>query len=664
MAKKKNDPKIWQDWTARMKRCKDSRTLWEAQVATTSHFTAGLQRYWWDDMGVFKEKRLLPHEIFRIINLFPGALNVLESRLTMNDPHWSPKKSPGMGDVMDEEVYAANALLQAVWDGTYMHDVPLKRIMKQAIRKAYIEGGALLYNRFDEGIDMPVVDLFSLWDTYSDNTAEDIYNKQWICFAVPKGIDWINAQKKNGWNVPDSFAGDSMLAESTWKQQFLMRQRGFGGSTMDSRLLIFTFEYGSNGLIHRVLSRDGKVLYEQEMPQFTSLCDLFTVYHPIDTGDFYARPPTLDWVDPQKSVNKMYSSIECYIDVFGQGKWVLEDENTTVPVAGVHGQKIYARAGSVQMLPLQPLPQTHFTHLGQALSQFEQISGVHGESLGRQSGSVDSGKGIAQLQALDEQNSSSPVDNFKMTMQEVGCKVLRDAAANWSDVKTLYRYDKMTGQDVKMNVMGETAYKIRKRTRGEDTIAIRAFSQLGCEIIVGRAFSKTEKLTNLTQMLSVWQPGNNRATDRIILPLLSDAMDIGVGEDVSKALKKLENPNLMIMEGQSMLIADGKKVIVNASDDHAAYANFYTQKAQEYQRGGDLQAANLLNAQASLHKTFLQAQNQEGGGPQSPEAPATVDEAAKQTQTHGNDLPINGAPLPIAGATPPIPKQMFPKIKK
>lgn len=654
----KSDKSLWQDWTARLSTSKNARTLWEAQVATTSHFAAGLQRYWWDDMGHFRQKRLQPHEIWRTINLFPVSLNTHESRLTMNDPHWSPKKSPGMEEVSDLEVQAANAVLQAVWDGTYMHDLPLKRIVKQAIRKAYIEGGAIFYNRFDDDLDMPVVDLFALWDTYSDPNAEDIYNKQWMSFAVPKGLDWIMEQKKKGWDVPDDYGPDAVLAESSMKSQFIMHKSGFGNNASPhSRLLILAFEYGSNGLQYSVIDKQGHVLHKQELTQFTSLCDLFTVYHPIDTGDFYARPPTIDWVDPQKTINKLYSSIECYIDVFGQGKWILEDENTTIPVAGVHGQKIFARQGSVQALPMQPLPQTHFQHLAQAISQFEQISGVHSESLGRQSGSVDSGKGIAQLQALDEQNSSSPVDNFKMTMQEIGCKVLRDAAANWSNIKTLYRYDKIAGQSVPMEVMGETAYKLRKNSRGENTVAIRPFEQLGVEIIVGRAFSQTQKLDNLTQVLSVWQPGNNRATDRIILPLVSDAMNIGVGEDIARQLKKLEDPNLMIMEGKAMLIADGQKVIVNASDDHVAYAAFYTQKAQEYQRGGDMKAANLLNAQASLHNTMAQHEQQTAQGPQSPEAPQTIPQAKQQTET-------TGGALPIAGAPPPVPLQMFPKMKK
>lgn len=649
MAKK--DDAIWGKWFSRLTLSKQQRTIWEAQVATTSHFAAGLQRYWWDEYGNLREKRLLPHEIWRTINLCQVSLNILQSRLTMNDPHWTPKKSPSMGDVSDKEMQAANALLQAVWDGTFHSDLSLKRILKLGIRKGYIEGGALFYHRFDEQYDMPCVDLFSLWDTYSDRSAEDIYNKEWIGFRIPQGIEWMKRQ--TGWKIPADLAGDGQLAESQYKQDFMTRKTGNATNIMpESRLLLYAFEYENSNIVFRVIDRSYGVLYEQNMSQYTSLCDLFTVFHPIDTGDFYARPPMMDWIDPQKTINKIYSSIECYIDTFGQGKWLLEDESVTVPIAGAHGQKIYARPEQVAQLRMEPLPQTHFAHLEQAIKQFEQISGVHSESLGRQSGSADSGKALGQLQALDEQNSNDQVDNFKMCMQQIGCKILRDASENWDDMKTLYHYDQMSGQHIPIKVMGERAYKSRTHSRDDDAIPLRAFDMLGVEIVIGKYFSKTQKMENLTTLLGNYQPGQNRTTDRIVLPILVEAFDIGVGDDIVKELRKLEDPNLMIMDGKAMLIADGTRVIINASDDHAAYAQYYQQKAKEYQQGGDMKSANLLNAQASLHLQMLKEQQDRQGGAAMPQAPESLGDAAAQTSAHGGTLPIAGNDIPSASPVP------------
>lgn len=632
----------WKKWDDRIAAAKDARTLWETQVSTCSHFAAGIQNIWWDAQGSMRRKTVQSNEIFRIINLFPVYLNIIQSRLTANDPMWNPARAPGAkATVSLKEKHAANALLQSVWNANDRGDLATKRLMKLAIRRGYLEGGAVAYNRFDEHSDMPVIDLFSMWDTYADTSSEDIYNKGHITFILPKSIEWVKQQKD--WSAyAKKMDADGIMAESSLKQQFM--QNKAGGRTSWQRgtaNLRFCFEYGSNGLRYSINGPDGE-LYGMDLPQYTSLCDLFTVFHPVDTGDFYARPPCMDWVDLQKAVNKIYSSIECYIDTFGQGKWILESENVTVPISGVQGQKIYANQGDVQQLEMQPLPQTHFQHLNQTLGQFEQIAGVHSESLGRTSGSADSGKAIAQLQALDESNTSDSVDNFKLFLQQVGQKVLRDASSHWSSVKTMYHYDKMTGGQTEMQVIGGRAYDQSETARSGNTVALRPFDQLNVEIVIGQYFHESQRRKELIDLLQVWQPGANRVQDKVLLPIIMDSFDIGVGQDIVEELKKMENPDMMIAEGKTMKIVDGEKVIVNANDPHEFLAGYYTQRAQEYLQGGDSQAADALRAQASIHSTFLQQK----GGPVSPNAP----EDLGQAQTQMAAMPGGQAPVatPIA----------------
>lgn len=638
-------------WDDRIAAAKDARTLWETQVSTCSHFAAGIQNVWWDAQGNMRRKNVLPNEIFRIINLFPVYLNIIQSRLTANDPMWNPARAPGAKQTVSlQEKHAANALLQSVWNANDRGDLGTKRLMKLAIRRGYLEGGAIAYNRFDESTDMPVVDLFSMWDTYADTSAEDIYNKNHICFILPKSVEWVNNQK--GWSADaKNVEADGIMSESTLKKEFM--QNKAGGRTGWQRGTVnlrFCFEHGSQGLRYSIIGED-KELFAMDLPQYTSLCDLFTKFSPIDTGDFYTRPPCMDWVDLQKGVNKIYSSIECYIDTFGQGKWILENQNVTVPIAGVHGQKIYANNGEVQQLEMQPLPQTHFQHLNQILTQFEQVTGVHSESLGRTSGSADSGKAIAQLQALDEQNSSDAVDNFKLFLGKVGQNVLRDASVHWSDVKNLYHYDQMTGKQQPMKVVGSRVYDQMDDDMKQDSVPLRPFEQLNVEIVIGQYFHESQRRKELIDLLNVWQPGQNRVQDKVLLPIIMDSFDIGVGQDIVDELKKMENPDQMIAEGKVMKIADGEQVIVNANDPHEYLANYYTQRAQEYLQGGDAQAADALKAQASIHSTFLQQK----GGPVSPDAPESLDQAQTQMSALGGSAPVA---TPISAGAPPAPAPM------
>lgn len=636
MARSKN--KDWLKWESRIAAAKDARTLWETQVSTCSHFAAGIHNIWWDAQGNMRRKNVLPNEIFRTINLFPVYLNIIQSRLTANDPRWNPARAPGAKNIVSmEEKHAANALLQAVWNGNDRGDLFTKRIMKLAIRRGYLEGGAIAYNRFDPDADMPVIDLFSLWDCYADTSAEDLYNKQYLCFIIPKSVDWIHEQE--GWNeVAKKVKADGIMAESDLKKEFLQNKAGGRtGWQRGTASLRYCFEVTPEGIEYSVVSQEG-ILFSKVLTQYSNLCDLFTVFHPVDTGDFYARPPCMDWVDLQKSVNKIYSSIECYIDTFGQGKWLLANDSVVVPIAGAHGQKIIANDGDVQQLQMQPLPETHFRHLNQTLSQFEQVTGVHSESLGRTSGSADSGKAIAQLQALDEQNSSDAVDNFKLFLQQVGQKVLRDASVHWSDVKTLYHYDRISGKQKQLRVVGADTYDKSETMRGAGTVALRPFELLNVEIVIGQYFHESQRRKELIDLLQVWQPGSNRTTDRVVLPIVMDSFDIGVGQDIVEELKKLENPDMQIAEGKAAKIVDGERVIINANDPHEFLAGFYAQRAQEYLQGGDAQSADMLRAQASLHSQFLQQK----GGPQSPNAPATLADAEKQAATFGGSLPIEG----------------------
>lgn len=627
-----SNDKTWRAWEQKINNSKNQKTLWEAQVSTTSHFASGIHTVWWDKDGNFREKVLQKNEIWRTINLFTVSLGIHKSRLTDNNPRWNPKRSPGLSKVSFEESQAAEGVLQDVWDGEYRPGMQLQRLAKRAIGKGFLEGGVLSYNFFDEKTDMPAVDLFDLWDTYADDSAEDIYNKEWIAIPIPRSTSWIKDQKgKNGWkNTIIDKIGDSPdgeLAESGLKKEYMNRRIGQGGGFQrKTRKLIYTWAIAQSKIVFRIIDREG-VLYEQEMPQYTNLAEIFSKFSPIDTGLFFERPPTMDWVDIAKTIDKEYSSIETYIDNFLHGKWLLENQAVTVPVAGAHGQKIYATEGQVTQLEMHPLPQTHFLFLEHALRQWEQITGVHSESLGRLSGSADSGVAISTLNAIDEQNSADFVGNFRMWLAEVGTKVLENAARHWSKTREIYRYDRKLLRDIPITVVGGLAE--RDSSIAKETLKIQPFKRLDVELEPGQAWSKSQKRKELTELLQAWNPGANRTVDRMMIPIIMETWDVGTGRELLEEIRKLERPDAMIAEGKAMKIADGEEVLVMPRDPHAFLRDFYANKANEYMENGDVQSAQFLNAQASTHDTFIQNGFGDAGQPTAPES---VDQALRHSQ--------------------------------
>jgi hypothetical protein len=677
-------------WRRYIESCKDERPLWEAQVAVCEHFASGNHRVSVSKEGAFKENPVASGEVWRTINLWPIALSVITSRLTANDPRWNPMKTQ-LSDVSDAEIEAADAALQYMWNGSGDSERSIKREVKRAIPSAYKQGRHLLYMRFDPELDMPVLDSFSLWNVYSDPSSNDLKTKRWLCIILPKHIDWLKDMypKAKGLDLQT----DSRLAESRMQEQFLRSKTGAAREDKKTVNTLYGFrlakeEYDADVwetfeeenlatgdietkrrkkgtekkmrtvIIHEVIVEslgEGSPILHRETLEYDSLADIFDSFSPPDEELWHARPPCIDWVDPSKTINSAFSSIEAYIDMFGQGKWIITRKGLQIPVGGRHGQKIYAQPGEIVQMPMHPLPATHFTQLQNGITQFQQISGVHGVTLGQMPSGETSGKALAQASALDEQNSANDVQNFQATLERVAVKMLRIMAENWDQVHTIYRYDRPTGESKAIKVIGE---KFAGSAEEENVTMIRPFKRVDVEIVVGPFFKSIHKQEMLMQVLNAgWEPGMNPVKDRVIL----DTIDIGVGREIVKELKKLRNPQLMIAEGKALLLQEGEEVPIAQSDPHEFLKEFYAGRAQKALENGDEKTAQIFNQQAQRHSIFIQ---QGLGGIGTPDAPETAEELMIDSPlSQGNAQPelppeLGQAAEMMPGGPPPIPGMM------
>jgi len=701
------DQAIQARWRRYIESCKDERPLWEGQVAVCMNFADGNHRVSVTKEGMFKEHALLPGQIWRTVNLWPITLSVITTRLTANDPRWNPRKSQ-LSNVSDAEIEAADAALQHIWSGSGDSERSVKREMKRAIRSGYKQGRRLLYMRFDDELNLPVLDSYSLWDVYSDPSAEAIRDKRWLCISLPKHIDWLEETYPAAKAL--KLSPDQKLAESRLQEQFL---KGKTGQSRDTRRTINTI-YGfrivsrdyeeetveeiqngvddagdpimeentvmvtksKNIILHEVVveAPDGgasPVIYREEI-DYPYLSDIFDSFSPKDDEDFHARPPCIDWVDPSKSIDSVFSTIEAYVGMFGQGRWIVTKKGITIPVGGIGAQVIEAQPGDLVQLPMHPLPSTHFTHLQNAKAEYQEITGVHSATLGNMPSGDTSGKALAQSSALDEQNSSDDVDNFRLCLERVAIKMLRIMSDNWDEVQTLYRYDENTGESKEIKVIGErfkdnldlTDDVDRDIDDDEDTITndngvviIRPFMRVDVEIVVGPFFKSIHKQELLVQILNTgWQPGMNPVMDSVIL----DTIDIGAGREMVRKLKTLRNPQQIIAEGKAMLIVEGEAVSVTRTDPHKFLKDFYAKKAKEKMENGDQRASELLNAQAQKHAMLMQKGMGDGGNP---EAPGNLEEFMRgqgESEAQGNEAPevpagLDQAASALGGAAQPIP---------
>ncbi len=697
------DIAVQKKWRKYINASKDQRVIWEAQVAVCESFAAGNHRVGISQDGHFKEMKLLPGQLWRTLNLWPMTLSVITTRLTANDPRWNPRKAQ-LEDVSDAEIDAADAALQHIWSGSGDSERSVKRELKRAARSAYKQGRRLLYIRFDKELDLPVLDSYPMWDVYSDPSSEELCKKRWLCIVLPKHIDWLEDTYPAAKEL--DLKGDKRLAESGLQEQYLRSKTGSGKDSKQTIKTIYGFRIVSkdyeedideeveepddtgamitkkvqkkvkkqkNIILHEVVveTSNGEVspvIYREEI-DYPYLSDIFDSISPRDDEDWHARPPCLDWVDVSKSIDKTYSSIEEYIDMFGQGKWIITRKGLQVPVGGQHGQKIYANPGDIAQLPMSPLPATHFQQFNNAVNQYQQVTGVHGTSLGAMPSGDTSGKALAQASALDEQNSSDDVENFKMCLERVAVKMLRLMADNWDEVHEIYRYDQKTGTNQKIKVIGAShyspdtgdgeAYDGQEEDPKDPVVMIRPFKRIDVEIVVGPFFKSVHKQEMLVQILNTgWQPGMNPVLDRVIL----DTIDVGVGREMVRELAKLRNPQLMIAEGKALLIAEGETVPVTRSDPHQFLKDFYAKKATEALKNGDQRTASLFNAQAQKHAILMHKGMGDAG---TPEVPQSLEEFMRSqggapAEQQGNAAPelppqLDQAAQAMGGAAPPIP---------
>lgn len=684
-------------WRTRIQRCTARRVLWEAYVASCAHYEAGIHNVSWDKRGKMRERFTEDNEVQPVINLFTPALANIVSRLISNDPHWNPIAAEG-ADVTDEEIDAADAILQAVWEGDENGDYSMKQELKLVIRNGWLQSGQLAYFRFDDERGLPCMDSFPLWDVYSDE-AEKLRDKQWLAIAVKKDIEWIRHNADFDQEVRDAVVADNKIAQSHIQQQFLRRQMGGGPEIGDTAMLFYTFEVkvkgdpknneeymeeedqflnaGLNETTHVPTpeivddtseENDDEIIGDGDTSPYAKkesnryiLCTveatngtlqkfelnyprlsvIFDIFKPKEDGRFYGIPLCNDWIDPNKSIDKTNANIENYLWNFLQGRYIIRNRSVVVPVAGRQGQKIIDETGSsIQQLELHPLPSTHFSHLNNQNMFFDRISGVHDVNTGGAK-PAQAGVAIAQNAANDEANSSDPVDNYKQFLKRAGKKLLRQAADHWKDVKTIYHYDQTTQQRKPMKLVSHQFFD-QEAGEHEGAVKIYPFSRLNVDIEIGAFWKKSQQREQIVSLLQAgWNPGGNPIVDMVVL----SSYEIGVGREIVRQLKNVQNPWSFIAQGNIQLVKAGQPplpIVENAP--HQFLQQQYANAAEEELKAGNQAGAQALNALAQKEAILAQAPGGNAGNPNLPNGP---------TDFSTGVLPP-GPPQQIPGAAPQL----------
>lgn len=378
-------------------------------------------------------------------------------------------------------------------------------------------------------------------------------------------------------------------------------------------------EYDKDGKVKiRVHTKVGDELIRDELVNR----DHYNVldYRPEEQpGVYYTRAWVSDMIDPQKSINECFSSVEAWIAYVYKVKLLAKKGQKFSFRSDGHGQVIrYTGQQAPTFEQPRPLPEAIFKHQDNAVRFMEQQT-IHSESQGRLSGSAASGVAIAQLQAANVNNVNEPIQNLKIFLEDLFERILQYASENYTEVRKLV-FETRDEKPFEKMIVGEEALKKDKTILGEgrtekDVVKLKAFKNIEVEIIPGDAFSDLQARSDAIELLKL---------EAIPKEAVLDVYKMGNTKELLDKLKseqeeeRINNPDLMIAEGENLKMAQGSKVEAQPGEDHEVHLAVHGAFLQAVEKQGNQELMNMVVQHIQNHEAMVQYENEGAGGPAAP----------------------------------------------
>lgn len=139
-------------------------------------------------------------------------------------------------------------------------------------------------------------------------------------------------------------------------------------------------------------------------------------------GDIYNEPWMKDALDPQRSLDSMYTHMEEFIRTMGKGRFLKRKDGTTLDrITDKNGQQIEWSGEKPDYLEMGHIGTDQFNFDQKVEGNMEDVVGIHPSQIRK----TTTAKGIGYLIAQDETNISEPFKNLKTSLTKVGKRLLK-----------------------------------------------------------------------------------------------------------------------------------------------------------------------------------------------------------------------------------------------
>lgn len=393
--------------------------------------------------AIAKEIKTLPTAkkgtVRRTVNIMRSKVRSLSNMITKNEPAFNvrPTYNPQMrGEDAQAAKHKAEVLQHHMLHVYRKNDMRQK--FKQAVRIAVKRGlaiGHVYWGDDKDDIEFCVEDPFNiLLDPISEG---DIQRSRWLIRSM---VCDLEALKESGkYKNLERVDPTTQLSPSTYRDSYL--QSKYSTENREGKVILhqmwekvetsepevepmepgeapekkkkikvtYFVGDGSNGPV-----REDEYDYEHYP---------FMVYYPeMVDGEVYPRPFFADIVQLNKSLDAMYSFVEEYIGVLGQGRFLMHEKTKlTSPITGRHGQFL-KYSGSTPPTPMDTprIPMDVIQgHMSNTERYMSEIGGIQFIDANAVTGSNTSGRAIAQLQAQQAESVGEPTDNLASFAKQV-----------------------------------------------------------------------------------------------------------------------------------------------------------------------------------------------------------------------------------------------------
>lgn len=216
----------------------------------------------------------------------------------------------------------------------------------------------------------------------------------------------------------------------------------------------------------------------------------FIPYQPEKrAGDLYNEPWMRDAIDPQRTLDNLYTHFEEFIRTMGKGRIMKRKGQNLDRISDKDGQIFDFEGEKPDFVPPVSLTGDQFNFKEMVELAMEDLIGIHPSQIRK----TETARGIGYLIALDETNVSEPFKNLQASLVKVGHRLLRLANRHLMSSQDIFWWQ--NGEKVTARVISPNAQNIP-----ENIFLLSDPDDLTVELVPRGPFAsltREEKINNL-----------------------------------------------------------------------------------------------------------------------------------------------------------------------